>query len=258
VGLDLFFVPMLRHAAIAASIAVAALGAAGAQADPGQIASRSAWVRVASCSRSEHKAAFYSRMLHRAEGQRMWMRFTLLERGEDGHYAPVAAPALKRWRKSKPGVRAFGYKQRVKGLAPDSAYRARVDYRWYDSDGTLTHKARRRSGVCSQSGPLPNLRARVTGSAATEIPTLRRYTVRLSNAGEAAAQNAKLRFAVEGASSETKTVAFVAAHDFQVVSFRAPACTSTVTAEADPLDEINESVETDNRQHLGCASVPAR
>jgi hypothetical protein len=185
------------------------------------------------------------------------MRFTLLERGEDGHYAPVDAPSLKRWRKSKPGVKAFGYKQRVRGLSPDSAYRARVDYRWYDADGALSHKARRRSGVCSQSGPLPNLRVRVTGSSATEVPGLRRYTVRLGNAGPAAAQGAKVRFAVEGTSSEMKTVTYVAAHDFQVVTFRAPACTSSVTAEADPADELNESVETDNSQRLSCAQVPA-
>jgi CARDB protein len=251
---------MVRRLTCAVVLAAAAVTAT-AQADqpaPGQMASRSAWVKVSSCSRSDHKAVFYGRMLHRSEGQRMWMRFTLLERGDDGHYTPVEAPALKRWRKSKPGVKAFGYKQRVRGLDPESAYRARVDYRWYDSDGTLDHKARRRSGVCSQSGPLPNLRARVTGSSATELPTLRRYTVRLSNAGEAAAQAVKLRFAVEGSSSETKTVAFVASHDFQVVSFRAPACMSSVTAQADPADEINETVETDNGQHLGCAAVPAR
>jgi CARDB protein len=250
---------MLRRVSIAALLATAALSASASAGlpDAGQVSSRSAWVKATACSRSEHKAVFYGRMLRRTEGQHMWMRFTLLERGEDGQYAPIEAPALKRWRKSKPGVKAFGYKQRVRGLSPDSAYRARVDFRWYDADGTLEHKTRRRSGVCSQSGPLPNLRVRITGSSATEIPGLWRYTVRLGNAGEAAAENAKLRFAVEGASSETKTVTYVAAHDFQVVSFRAPACSSSVSAEADPADELNESVETDNSQHLSCAQVPA-
>jgi len=250
---------MLRRLSIAVVLALAGTSA-GAQADlpgTGQTASRSAWVKATSCSRSEHKAVFYGRVLRRFEGQRMWMRFTLLERGENGRYAPVGAPSLKRWRKSKPGVKAFGYRQRVRGLSPDSAYRARVDYRWYDADGTLDRKARHGSGVCSQSGPLPNLRTRVTGSSATELPGLRRYTVRLGNVGEAAAEGAKLRFAVEGASSETKTVSYVAARDFQDVSFRAPACNSSVTAEADPGDELNETVETDNSQHLTCAQVPA-
>jgi len=256
----LFLFPMLRRVFIAALVATAALGAS-AQADlpeTGQVASRSAWVKVASCSRSEHTAAFYARMRRLAQGQRMWMRFTLLERGRDGRYTPVDAPALAHWRKSKAGVKAFGYKQRVKGLSPYSAYRVRVDYRWYGADGTLAHKLRRRSGVCSQTGPLPNLRARITGSQATELPGVLRYTVRLANAGQLAADDVDVRLAVESSSSETKTVAHLAAGDFKVVSFRAPACTSAATADADPSDQVRESVETDNSQRLACADIPQR
>jgi hypothetical protein len=256
----LFLFPMLRRLSIAAVLATAALSAS-AQADlpeAGQVASRSAWVKVASCSRSEHTAAFYARMRRLGHGQRMWMRFTLLDRGRDGRFTPVDAPALAHWRKSKPGVKAFGYKQRVRGLSPDSAYRVRVDYRWYGADGTLDHKLRRRSGVCSQTGPLPNLRARITGRQATELPGVLRYTVRLANAGQLAADNVGVRLAVESSSSETKTVAHLAAGDFKVVSFRAPPCTSAATADADPGDEVRETVETDNSQRLACADIPQR
>ncbi|HEX4759182.1 MAG TPA: CARDB domain-containing protein [Thermoleophilaceae bacterium] len=250
---------MLRRPLIAAVLASAALTASAHAAfpDSGQMSSPSAWVKVSSCSRSAHTAAFYSRAHRLAPGQRMWMRFTLLQRGADGHYTPVAAPALKRWRKSKPGVKAFGYRQRVRALSPDSAYRARVDYRWYDSDGTLDHKARRRSGVCSQTGPLPNLRARITGSSATDVASLRRYTVRLANAGDAAADDAQVRFSVAGESSEVKTVTHLAASDFAIVSFKAPPCISGVRAQADPNDLIKESVETDNDQRLSCDQIPA-
>ncbi len=256
----LFFVPMLRRLLIAAVLVTAALcGSAQATLpEAGQVASSSAWVKVASCSRSEHTAAFYGRMRRLAHGQRMWMRFTLLERGRDGRYTPVDAPALAHWRKSKPGVKAFGYKQRVRGLSPDSAYRVRVDYRWYGADGTLDHKLRRRSGVCSQTGPLPNLRARITSSQATALPGVLRYTVRLANAGQLAADDVDVRLAVEGSSSETKTVTHLAAGDFKLVTFRAPACTSAATADADPADKVLESVETDNSQRLACPDVPAR
>jgi hypothetical protein len=252
---------MLRWLTIAAVLASAALsGAAQAQspADGGQVASRSAWVKVASCSRSDHSAAFYARMRRLAVGQRMWMRFTLLERGRDGRFAPVAAPRLTRWRKSKPGVMAFGYKQRVRGLAADSSYRARVDYRWYDSDGTLQHKARRTSGPCSQSGPLPNLRARITGSEATELPGVRRYTVRLANPGQLAVQVPKLRFTVEGSSPQTKAVSRLAPGDATLVSFRASQCTTGARADADPADEVHESSEADNSQRLPCADIPSQ
>jgi hypothetical protein len=250
---------MLRRPLTVAVLASAALAASAHAAFPegGQTASPVAWVKVSSCSRSAHTASFYSRVRHRGAGERMWMRFTLLQRGDDGRYEPVAAPALKRWRKSKPGVRAFGYRQRVRALSPDAAYRMRVDYRWYDADGTLVHKARRRSGVCSQTGPLPNLRARITGSSATGVPSLRRYTVRLANAGAAAALGAKVRFSVEEESSETKTVSYLAAGDSTIVSFHAPPCLSGVKAQADPDHQIAESVETDNDQRLSCDQIPA-
>lgn len=251
---------MLRWLSIAAVLAIAGLsGAAQAQppVDGGQVASRSAWVKVASCSRSEHTAAFYARMRRLAEGQRMWLRFTLLERGRDGRFTPAVAPGLERWRKSKPGVMAFGYKQKVRGLAADSSYRARVEYRWYNADGTLHRKLRRHSGSCSQSGPLPNLRARITGSEATELPGVRRYTVRLANAGQLAAEAPKVRFAVEGSSSQIKTVGRLVPGDAAFVSFRAPECTSAVIADADPADEVRESSETDNSQRLACADIPA-
>ena len=111
---------------IAAVLVVGALSssALAGMPDAGTTASRQAWVRVSSCSRSEHNAVFYARMRRRAQGQRMWMRFTLLERGKDGRFTPVEAPGLKRWRKSKPGVKAFGYRQRVRGLSPSTPVRS--------------------------------------------------------------------------------------------------------------------------------------
>jgi hypothetical protein len=252
---------MLRWLTVASALAIAGLtGAAQARppVDGGQVATRSAWVKVSSCSRSEHTAAFYARMHRLARGQRMWMRFTLLERGADGQFAPVDAPALRRWRKSKPGIKAFGYKQKVRGLAADSSYRARVDYRWYGADGTLARRLRRRSGECSQSGPLPNLRARVAGSAATELPGITRYTVRLANAGRLAANAPRVRLAVEGSSSETKTAGRLEPGESTLVSFRAPRCTSAVIADADPADELHESSETDNSQRLACMDIAER
>jgi hypothetical protein len=191
-----------------------------------------------------------------AKGQRMRMRFTLLERGRDGRFAPVAAPALRRWRKSNPGVAAFGYRQRVRGLDPDAAYRARVEYRWYGEDGALDRRVRRRSGVCSMVGPQPNLRARIVATFPAGAPGWRRYTVRLANAGSARADDARVRLAVEGMSSETRTVAGVAAGAAVLVDFQAPECVTGVVADADPADELRESNESDNHQRLGCAQLP--
>jgi len=245
---------VLRSVAIAAVLA----GALSANSPAQQASVQPAWVKLSSCSRAEHSAVFYARMRRLARGQRLWLRFTLLERGEDGRYLPVEAPGLRRWRKSKPGVGAFGWRQRVRGLAADSAYRTRVDYRWFGSDGELDRRARRRSGVCSQTGPLPNLRASIAGSAPTELPGIRRYSVRVANAGQLDAEDVGVRFAVAGSTAETKTVAHLGAGDVAYVSFRASQCASSVTAEADPADAIREESETDNSQRLVCADVPSR
>jgi hypothetical protein len=245
-------------AALAAAVPVAGTQAATPPGDEGVTAARAAWVKVSSCSRAEHSVVFHARMRRLARGQRLRMRFTLLERGEDGRYRPVEAPGLRRWRKSRPGVAAFGWRQRVRGLSADSAYRARVEYRWFDRSGELERTARHRSGVCSQTGPLPNLRARIVGSSPTEAPDVRRYTVRVANAGELAAENLGVRLAVDGSTAETRTIPQLAARDAAYLSFRASPCTGSVTVDADPDDAIREESETDNSQWLACSEVPQR
>lgn len=224
--------------------------------DDGRVAAPAAMVKVASCSRASRSAVFYSRVRRLARGQRMWMRFTLLERGADGRYMPVAAPGLQRWRKSKPGVKVFGYSQRVRGLTPGSAYRARVAYRWHGADGRLDRKVTRRSRVCSQAGPLPNLRARIVATAPGSAPGTRRYTVRLVNAGRGPASDASVRLAVEGAGSQTKTVARVAPGTAAFLDFDAAECITAVTADADPGGTVAESNESDNGRRTGCAELP--
>jgi hypothetical protein len=250
---------MLGRLSLAAALAVAAT--AGAQAHPhhegdGQTASSWARVKVSSCSRSEHNASFYARMKRLAPGQRMWMRFTLLERGRDGRYRRVDAPALERWRKSKPAVATFGYKQRVRGLSSDSAYRVRVDFRWYAADGVLERRAHRRSGVCSQTGPVPNLRARIVGSGPSTLAGLTRYTVRVANAGARTAEQLGVRLTVEGSGAQQRAVARLGPGEAALVRFDAAGCTSAVTSEADPDDEVLESSETDNAQRLACSDLP--
>jgi hypothetical protein len=257
-----FLLPMLRRLSIAALVAAGALTATAQAAAPGdrdgRLAARDAWVKVMACSASEHNATFYARMARLARGQRLAMRFTLLELDEGGTYTPVRAPGLNRWRKSKPDVKAFAYRQKVRGLAADSAYRARVDYRWYAADGELTRRARRRSGICSQSPPKPNLRARIVGSAPTDLPGIRRYRVRLANPGTAAAIDAGVRLAVDGSSPETKWVPRIAAGAAAFVHFRAAQCAGSVRADADPDAEIAESSETDNSHQLACTALARR
>lgn len=237
-----------------------ALLAVGMLPGPGQPVAEPApaYVRVASCSPGQGSAAFYGRMRAVEGAQRMSMRFSLLERGGDDRYHPVRAPRLARWRKSRPGVAAFGYRQKVKGLAPDAVYRARVDFRWHDADGELLRRAQRRSRPCSQAGPLPNLRARVLGSSPTATAGVVRYTVRAANTGGAPAEQVGVSLAVDGSAVDTQTVPRLEPGEGRVLEFRGPRCEGSVRTAADPAGTVRESSEDDNAQTLTCAQLRRR
>jgi hypothetical protein len=53
---------------------------------------------------------------------------------------------------SRTGVRMFAYRQNVVALAPDSSYRVLIAYRWYDSEGAVVKRAKRRSVPCRPAG----------------------------------------------------------------------------------------------------------
>ena len=79
----------------------------------------------------QRQATFRAGMLKQRGTSRMSVRFTLEESVAGGRYKAVSAPGLGVWRKSRAGVRAFAYRQRVKALAEGSAYRVKIQYRWH-------------------------------------------------------------------------------------------------------------------------------
>jgi CARDB len=215
-------------------------------------------VKLVSCSPAQGSAVFYGRMRGVAGSERMSMRFSLLERTGDGPFQQVRAPRLARWRRSRPGVAVFGYRQRVKGLAEGAIYRARVDFRWHDEDGEVVLRAQRRSRPCNQGGPLPNLRAQLAGSGPTTVPGVSRYTVRVVNSGDASAEQVGVGLAVDGSAVDTQTVSRLEPGDSRLLEFRGPRCEGHVRTTADPAGAVRESVEDDNSQTLTCDQLRRR
>ena len=236
----------MRRYAIAAVFLAAACLPAPAQA--GAVTG----VKVSSCSRFDHSASFYGRMNRQLNAERMAMRFTLLVRGPGDVFTPIKAPGLSRWRKSKPDVRAFGYRQRVRGLADGAFYRVQVDYRWYDRDGEVVRKSRRRSRVCSQAGPLPNLRVRIADAGPTAIAGVWRYRVRVANPGSALAEGVAVRMTVDGSVVDTRTIDTLEAGAFTFLTFRGPPCGTEAQAVVDPDNTVQESDDSDNAKTRAC------
>ena len=212
-------------------------------------------VKLLSCDRDLHQAAFHGRMKRVRGAARMGLRFKLLERMPGGEFKPVQAEGLGRWRKSKPNKAVFAYRQVVRNLAEDAAYRSVVEFRWYDGDGGTLRGERRRSRICDQAVPLSNLRARVIGAEAADVPEMLRYSVRVTNRGRIPADNVNVRLSVDGNDAGTRSIPTVAPGDPKVIVFRAPRCQRTVEAMADPAALIDEADEADNGHLVPCAGL---
>ena len=237
---------------VAALVAVTAAPAASTGATLG---APPASVKVVDCSREMRAATFRGRMKALEDGERMWMRFTLLEKHARG-FELLPAPGLARWHKSSPGVAAFRYRQTVRGLQPGASYRMLVKYRWYSADGRLIARARRRSAACRQFERLPNLTVSVVSARKTKVAGVLRYGVRVANTGMAPAGDVAVRMAVDGDVLDTVTVGLLSPGTTRLLGFRGPSCTASVSAAVDPDSVLVESSEDDNLQELSCADLP--
>ena len=235
---------------LAPAAALALAGAASAR--------PAAFVRVVECSRGpealDRHATFRAAMRRVAHSERMWMRFRLQERVGDGPFRTVRAPGLGTWRRSHPAVRRFSHRQRVLELAEGSAYRTLVSFRWYDGDGELIRRARRRSKPCEQPGLLANLgllRIR-GGQPLAGAPRSSTYTVPVVNRGRATAGRFGVSLAVDGHDVDTQSVAALAPGEVRHLVFAGPVCEGSLTARADPEDAVREVSERDNLLTAPC------
>jgi CARDB len=241
---------MRRALPLTVALAAAALPAAAGAAPVPAPAS----VKVASCSFADHAATFYARMRQVPGTSRMAMRFTLLEETGD-HAEARSAPGLRRWRSSKPGVRAFGYRQAFKNLPENASHRVRVDFRWYAADGSELLRARRRSARCRQFVALPNLTSRITAVMPTTVPGVVRYQTAVTNTGKAAASAVPLRLTVDGDVVDTLTLASIAPGEERTLTIRGPECHRLAKLEVDPEQAIAESSDADNAYELSCGPL---
>lgn len=249
---------LIAAGAAALAVAVPAVGAAPPTAGS-SVGAPVATVKVSKCLRGAltRSVEFRGSMLRVPATRRMWMRFALEERVGDGAFLGVAAPDLGVWRKSRAGVARFSYRQGVVALAPGSAYRTTVQYRWYGARGKLLRRAERVSGECLQPGPLPNLRvARIGGKPIGEdSPRLVRYAVVVANRGRAASVATTVSLAVDGSTVDTVEVAALAPGEQTRVLVNGPVCTTTVEARVDPANTVREGSEGDNAHPVDCPSA---
>ena len=182
-------------------------------------------------------AAFTGSMPAGAGTDRMAMRFDLYE-GE----RRVRAPGLGRWERSEPGRAGFVFTQRVEGLTAPATYRARVRFRWYDDEGNVLRRAERRTPVCRQPDPRPQLRVLAVAPG--------RVTVANVGLGRAEAFSTAL-----GAGGATlRLEEGLAAGAVAELAFAEQPCApgQVLVAVVDSLGEVDEANERDNVRTLNC------
>ena len=240
---------MRLRSATASVLALAALCAVTASAAP---AKPLQGVKLAKCSKATRAAAFVAGMRTIDEAERMWMRFTLHERlAPRRGYEEVNAPGLSTWRKSRPGVKRFRYRQRVRALSEAAAYRMYVEFRWYDADGELLRQVVRRSRRCRQPGRLPNLQV-----GRIDRRDDGRYYVLVHNSGRAVASGASVQLFVDDFDAGTLPLGDVAVRKSRWAGpFDGPPCIGSVQAVADPASLVRESAEDDNAATAPCISL---
>jgi CARDB protein len=257
----------MRHLALTALLPVVLGGgiarASTAESPPPRLGAK--LVACATGPTAPDRAAQFTGSMPTSPGTRqMAMRFTLLERrARTGRFHPVAVPKLGTWERSRPDSRLPGFiiTKRVDGLAAPGAYRAAVSFRWYDAAGRVIRRARRRTGVCLQPDPRPDLvvaRLRlVRGPQAGQV----RYVVDLRNRGRG---DAAVPFAtvltVDGIEQPPETLATLGAGARGTVSFVAPDCSpgSSVRVVVDAGRTIREISEANNALVRRCPSGAAQ
>lgn len=226
---------MLR-AAFVAALAMLAL--------PGTASAAQGSASLAVCAPDERAAEFEARMSRAAGAAKLKMRF-LLEARKPGslRYRRVSAPGFSRWTSSQ--AARYVFTRRVEGLEGPARYRAQVRFRWIDADGRVIARDRAWSRSCKQG----DHRANLTLHSLTVLG--RRYVAAVSNTGRSASERFEIRLTVDG-QAQSVAVEGLEPGVTRHVEIMGARCTGQAAALADPLDLIDERVETDNAAVVRC------
>jgi len=227
------------------------------------VALRAALTSCATGATAADRSAVFSASMPRIKGaERMELRVDFLQRRPgDADFVRLAVPKLGVWERAQPRVAAYVVEKRVNALAAPAAYRVRVRFRWTGADGRVVRHTERRSPVCTQLDPRPDL---VVGKVTTK-PTVdsrqARYDVVVANQGRGATvASAGVTLSVGGDRVPSETVSALAAGAQETVTFYGPRCSGETKLEVtlDPGGVVEEAGESNNVFSVPCAATLQR
>ena len=243
----------MRRLALIGSL-LALIGASVAAVAHGQSSARPALqAGLATChtgnALTDRYAVFTGSMPSDTGVAAMAMRFNLLERTPGGSWTAVSLP---HWgvfeRTTRAGVPGFIFAKRVQQLAAPARFRAVIDFRWFDANGQLLRSARRKSPVCRQPDPRPDLhvtRVIFTGQRLSGVV--------IANRGRSDAA-AFLVTVSRSAASATQTVDSLPAGAERTLAIAIGRCTAgePIRIALDPAGAIDEADKADDSVTVAC------
>lgn len=248
--------PRTIAATVVAALAFPAVAGAQLPAAPDRPALAAA---LTSCTTgpapADRTAVFTGSMPQIAKATSMSMRFELQSRPDPGtEYTRVKLSGFSAPVRSEPGVSGFVYAKRVEQLAPGSAYRVVVQFRWRDARGAVVRKARRTSPVCREPDLRPDLQVTRVAVGPAAADGTAPYAVGLRNAGLSVAAPSTASLLVGGALLPPLPVAGLAPGATTTLTFRAARCVpgTAVVATADAGGAVDEADEADDVLRVTC------
>ncbi|MEA2386542.1 MAG: hypothetical protein QOJ22_716, partial [Thermoleophilaceae bacterium] len=156
------------------------------------------------------------------------------------------------WRKSRPGVKAFGYAQTVAGLATGGRYSVRVQYRWLDARGRTIARTKRTSGECRQQGSLPNLEITRLAARPGETSGTSIYSIEVTNSGRGEARDVVIEPFIDGAAADAQRIDLIEPGKTKTVYVTGPTCKRAVRVSVDRAGTVNETNDDDNVLRFRC------
>jgi hypothetical protein len=208
-------------------------------------------VELTECTPRERAAEFEARMAAVDGATRMKMRFTLQVRKPGKRaFKRVAAPGFNTWTTADPGTSRYVFTRRVESLIGPASYRAMVRFQWVTARGAKVASDRAYSRACRQPDHRPNLVVR-----ALSVEGARNYLALVANTGRSASGPFELELQLPDRVLGPVTVESLQPRRQRLVRIRGPRCKpgTSITATVDPLDLVDERVETDNALTTTCA-----
>lgn len=207
-------------------------------------------------------AVFTASMPRVRNAERMELRFDFLQRRPgDNDFVKLAVPKLGVWERAQPRVPAFLVEKRVNELAAPADYRVLVRFRWFAADGRVVRRSERRSKVCRQPDPRPDLIFESVTTRVAANPQRARYDVVVRNTGRGdALASAAVSMMVGGQRVPIQALSSLGAGESETVSFDGPRCTgeTRIDLSLDVAGAVEEAGEANNTLSLPCAATLAR